>query len=381
MDATLAARLRELSQLAAAVIDTPLAAVTSVTDREVRVLAGVGVETGLTVPAVYSACPDVVRRNTPVVHGDLRRAKCLASSPLVTRAGMRFYAGWPLIGDGQQAIGTLCVLDRRPRRLNAAQRRALALLAQQVAALLANEGRGDLVADRLRDDFVALVSHEVRTPLAAIRGYVELLLDDLPDSPRHLRFAASIESNVDRLVRLIDQLLLTATATGGGLVLKREPVDLDALAVAAVDEIRPLADAAGVKLLHRCVGPHRELHADRSLLTQAVDNLLRNGVRFTPTGGEVELLVGGNPATLEVVDTGVGIPASERERVFDRFYRGGYAQMHAVPGAGLGLALVKAVTEAHGGRVELDSEPGTGTRVALVIAGDSFGDGPSILER
>src|SRR6185369_1710984 len=105
----------------------------------------------------------------------------------------------------------------------------------------------------------------------------------------------------------------------------------------------------------------------RALLTQAVDNVVRNGVRYTAAGGRVDIRVTGAPLAVEVVDTGVGIPYDEQGRVFDRFFRGAHAELHAVPGAGLGLALVKAVTEAHGGQVRLSSAPGVGTRVTLTL--------------
>jgi signal transduction histidine kinase len=226
---------------------------------------------------------------------------------------------------------------------------------------------GGIDVERLRDDFIALVSHEVRTPLASIQGYVEMLLDDLPlVEPQHRRFADSIGANVHRLVRLIDQLLLTASATGGALSLRQERVELGSLTAEVLDQVRPLAASAGVHLAIRRAGP-AWLDGDRALLAQALDNLVRNGVRFTPPGGRVDVMVTPAPLTVEIVDTGVGIPADEQGRVFDRFFRGAYAQMHAVPGAGLGLALVKAVAEAHGGRVRLSSAPGLGTRVALSL--------------
>lgn len=349
-------QLTELAHLASTALDTPVAALHLVDDREVRVLAAVGEPAGTVYPRRETVCDEVVRRGAPVVLADLDGSR-FAGKPL----GVRFYAGLPLrLDEHAVPVATFCVMDHRTRRFGRAQRRTLELLARQAAALLRPPAP---VAERLRDDFVALMSHEVRTPLASIQGYVEMLLDELPlVDARHHRFAGSIHANVERLVRLIDQLLLTASAVAP----RRERVELRALTAEVIEAVRPSASSAGVELVQRDAGP-AWLDGDRALLVQAVDNVVRNGVRFTPAGGKVDVLVTGAPTAVEVVDTGVGIPYGEQARVFDRFFRGAYAEMHAVPGAGLGLALVKAVTEAHGGQVRLTSAPGSGTRVTLTL--------------
>jgi signal transduction histidine kinase len=353
-------QLTELARLASTALDAPVAAVHLVDDREVRVLAAVGAPAGGVFPRAQLMCDEVISRGEVLVLPDVGGSR-FAGNPL----GARFYAGLPLRVDELAApVATFCVMDHRARRLGGAQRRTLELLARQAAVLLRPPAPA---AGQLRDDFIALVSHEVRTPLASIQGYVEMLLDELPVvDARHRRFAGSIHANVDRLARLIDQLLLTATASAGSLDLRRERVELRALTAEVIASVRPLASSAGVELVQRDAGP-AWLNGDRTLLVQAVDNVVRNGVCFTPAGGKVDVSVTGAPAAVEVVDTGVGIPYGEQARVFDRFFRGAYAQLHAVPGAGLGLALVKAVAEAHGGQVRLTSAPGSGTRVTLVL--------------
>jgi signal transduction histidine kinase len=360
-------QLTQLAELAASALDAPIAAINLVDDREVLTVAGVGVSAGVASPRELAVCAGTVAGSVPVIISDLARTPYGSYSTVVEQQ-LRFYAGWPLhLGGATAPSGTLCVMDRRPRRLSPAQKRTLDLLAGEASARLVRRMPGAEPAEQLRDDFIALISHEVRTPLASIQGYLELLLDDLPVvEPRHRRFASSIQTNVERLVRLIDQLLLTATATGGDLVLRRERIDLRALTTAVIDGVRPLADSGGVTLVAHDAGP-AWFEGDRALLTQAVDNLVRNGVRYTAAGGHVDVTVTGAPVTVEVVDTGVGIPYDEQGRVFDRFFRGGHAELHAVPGAGLGLALVKAVAEAHGGHIDLASTPGLGTRVALAF--------------
>jgi signal transduction histidine kinase len=383
MDAIVNDGLTELVQLAAAALDTPIAAVSLVDEQEVHVVAGVQLAAGARFSRDGSFCHEVVSSSAPLVVPDSLRDRRFANAPQAVAQGIRFYGGWPLLVDGLPPLGTICAADHRPRRLSLPERRTMELLAGLASARLRTPVPASLpeplppvdepvavdgvMVERLRNDFVALMSHEVRTPLASIQGYVEMLLDDLPlVEPQHRRFADSIGANVQRLVRLIDQLLLTASATGGTLSLRHERVELGALTADMLETVRPLAATAGVQLNVRLAGPVW-LDGDRALLGQAVENLVRNGVRFTAPGGRVDVTVKTAPVTVEIVDTGVGIPAEEQARVFDRFFRGAYAEMHAVPGAGLGLALVKAVAEAHGGRVRLSSAPGVGTRVALVL--------------
>jgi signal transduction histidine kinase len=387
MDAIVHTGLTELAQLAAAALDTPMAAVNLVDEHEVHVATSVHLGSGVRFPRAGSFCHEVVATGAPLVVPDSLRDRRFADAPQAVAQGIRFYGGWPLVVDGLPPLGTICAADHRPRRLSQPERRTMELLAGLASARLRAAGSvppvevslpevppvvepvavDGVVVERLRNDFIALMSHEVRTPLASIQGYVEMLLDDLPIvEPQHRRFADSIGANVQRLVRLIDQLLLTASATGGILSLRHERVELGALTEDVLEAVRPLAATAGVQLNVRLAGP-AWLDGDRALLGQAVDNLVRNGVRFTAPGGRVDVTVKAAPVSVEIVDTGVGIPADEQARVFDRFFRGAYAEMHAVPGAGLGLALVKAVVEAHGGRVRLSSAPGVGTRVALVL--------------
>jgi signal transduction histidine kinase len=385
MDAIRTSGLTELAQLAAAALDTPIAAINLIDEHEICVVAGVNVAAGTTFARAGSFCDEVMTTRAPLVVPDSLRDRRFVDAPQAVSQGIRFYGGWPLLAEGSVPLGTISAADHRPRRIGPAERRTMELLAQHAIAHLRDSGGlavpepqlervelagpevGGIDVERLRDDFIALVSHEVRTPLAAIQGYVEMLLDDLSlVEPQHRRFADSIGSNVQRLVRLIDQLLLTASATGGALSLRQERVELGSLTAEVLDQVRPLATTAGVHLEMRRAAS-TWVDGDRALLGQAVDNLVRNGVRFTAPGGRVDVTVTPGPATVEIVDTGVGIPTEEQARVFDRFFRGAYAEMHAVPGAGLGLALVKAVAEAHGGRVRLSSSPGAGTRVALSL--------------
>ena len=218
-------------------------------------------------------------------------------------------------------------------------------------------------AERAKDEFVALASHELRTPLTSIRGYLEMLVEgDVGEVPAdQRRVLGIIERNADRLVRLVDDVLAVAKADAGRLGLVRERLDLGALVGDCVQAALPLAHERTIALAAE-VEPAAVM-GDRARLSQLVDNLLSNALKFTPAGGTVRLGVRAEDgrAVLEVRDTGIGIPASEQGFLFERFYRGSAATASAVPGTGLGLAISQMIAQAHGGRIDVSSEVGRGT--------------------
>ncbi len=227
--------------------------------------------------------------------------------------------------------------------------------------------------DRLKDEFLSLVSHELRTPLTSIRGYLDLVLDEEAGelNPEQQRFLRAVERNSGRLLRLVGDLLFVAQADAGRLTLERAQVDLSSVAADCVEGARPAADQKQIELtLATTAVP--ALVGDRGRLTQVLDNLISNALKFTPEGGHVEVrtTAAHGAVVLEVTDSGMGVPAAEQSRLFERFFRAASATEQAIPGTGLGLAIVKAIVEAHRGSIAVDSAPGEGTtfRVELPIA-------------
>jgi PAS domain S-box-containing protein len=241
-------------------------------------------------------------------------------------------------------------------------------------------------AEQLKDQFVSLISHELRTPLSSILGYLELVLDDeeasLTDEQRS--FLTTVERNAHRLQRLVGDLLFTAQVEAGRFTLQPEDVDLAAVVRAAEETARVGAAANGVTVAVDVPEGGLIVSGDPVRLGQACDNLVSNAVKFTPAGGEVTLRLstawridgdvvdtrraGAEPvARLEVSDTGIGIPAGEQSKLFTRFFRASTAQRNAVPGVGLGLTITKAITTAHGGRLDLRSAEGVGTTFTLTL--------------
>jgi signal transduction histidine kinase len=231
-----------------------------------------------------------------------------------------------------------------------------------------NERLRDL--DSLKDSFVASVSHELRTPLTSIRGYLEIVVDgeagDLTDEQRH--FLRVVDRNAERLLRLVGDLLFVAQVDAGKLALERGPVELSELVEESTQSARPHADAKQIELVLDAQAVPT-LDGDRARLAQLLDNLISNAIKFTPPGGRVtvSLAARGGTVALEVADNGMGIPAAEQERLFERFYRTRGAAAQAIQGTGLGLSIAQAIAQAHGGCIRVESEEGRGTTFCVEL--------------
>jgi PAS domain S-box-containing protein len=227
--------------------------------------------------------------------------------------------------------------------------------------------------DKLKDEFIALVSHELRTPLTSIRGYLELVTDGSsgPLTDEQEQFLGIVDRNAGRLHSLVGDLLFIAQIEAGRLALERTEVEITRIAEESIETGRPLARDKGIELtlVSERVAP---LEGDRVRLGQLLDNFVSNAIKFTPAGGSVEVRVleQAGRAVIEVSDTGMGIPAAEQDRLFERFFRTSTATAQAIQGTGLGLTISKAIAEAHGGRISFTSVEGEGTtfRIELPLA-------------
>jgi signal transduction histidine kinase len=243
--------------------------------------------------------------------------------------------------------------------------------AHERTAQLAAQNERLLELDRLKDEFVATASHELRTPLTSLSGYLEMSLDPAegalsPTREGHLRIA---QRNADRLAELVDQLLFLARADSHPLELDRQPVDLGGILEEAAETAGPAGRAKDISVLVASDPAPPKVLADRPQILRVVDNLVANAVKFTPDGGSVRLVARskGDSAIVEVKDTGLGIPRAEQPDLFNRFYRGTNAIEEAIPGSGLGLAISRVIAEAHGGTIQLESSPGSGSTFRLTL--------------
>ena len=225
---------------------------------------------------------------------------------------------------------------------------------------------------KMKSDFVANVSHELKTPLSSIKAYVEMLMDgEAEDEATQAEFYEIIASETDRLHRLIENILNISRIEAGVIKVVREPMSLTGVVKQAVDVARPQARQKKLTLTAELPPEYYQVEADHDMIYQAVLNLISNAIKYTPTDGEVSVNLSvderRNVAICEVLDTGLGIPAEALPHVFEKFYRVGVNE-HMAKGTGLGLTLVKHIVEAvHHGHVAVESEEGKGSRFSFEL--------------
>ncbi|MGN7246494.1 ATP-binding protein [Janibacter anophelis] len=303
---------------------------------------------------------------------EVERAFPPALARLAREQGLEGWALHPLCF-GDEAVGVLSVATREPHAWDESELQAMERVAEYAAHTLVEQryvtSLEDL--DRQKSDFTATTSHELRTPLTSIAGYLELLVDgDFGElSPPQVRALDVVSRNVDRLRALIDDLLLLNRLDSGQADTARTRHDVRTGAARVTEQLAPVARAAQVRLELVQDDAPIPVSGDAQQFERAVGNLASNAVKFTPAGGSVILRTTrvGQEVHITCADTGMGIPAEDRERLFTRFFRASNAQEGHVPGTGLGLVIVQTIAEAHGGHVELDSTEGEGTTVTLVL--------------
>ena len=223
-------------------------------------------------------------------------------------------------------------------------------------------------ADQIRRDFVANVSHELRTPLTAIRGYVEALLDESPDAQTR-EFLEVIARHSGRMERLVGDLLRLARLDARQEALELTQTDLQAVIEGVVNELKPAIDARGATIEVSVDPAGRRLVTDPAKLHDILRNLVENAVNHSPVGGTVAItvIVREHETMLEVADEGPGIPGSDLQRVFERFYRVDKSRVRNPGGTGLGLAIVKHLVELLDGRISAANRPEGGALFTLVL--------------
>ncbi|MFJ4264596.1 sensor histidine kinase [Paenarthrobacter nicotinovorans] len=288
--------------------------------------------------------------SNPFTIGNRENVDGDASPAVLAAAGVSFTNRLIRIGSGD-APRTFSVAAR-PLRDDAARLRGSVLAFTDVTALVK--------AQTARDKFVAAVSHELRTPLTSILGYLELLKNG-----ENTKFMDIIERNAKRLLMLVNDLLMVASEE---LELRCRPTQLGSLLQDSVKQARSEAAVRDIKITLRVDGD-TAVDVDPVQLSKALDQLLSNAIKFSPPNSQVSVDLQGNDtgAELTVRDEGVGMTEQEQEEAFTKFFRADHAIGTAIPGAGLGLPLSKAIIEAHGGTISLASRPGNGTTVRVTL--------------
>jgi signal transduction histidine kinase/ActR/RegA family two-component response regulator len=363
--AELSTLLQEVLEAVCALQQAPMGVLLlySADRRELQVAARVGVDEAFArrlgrLPAGTGACGSAVAERRPVIVGDVDAAACPAGDrELAKSGGYQALCCVPLQARTGQMVGAIATYFRESHAPSERELELVALYGGQASEFIENARHYEEVRDssRLKDEFLATLSHEIRTPLNAVLGWARLLRTTTPPAgdDRNTRALEAIERNSRIQAQLVEDLLDISRIVTGKLRLRFEPVNLARVVEGALDTVRPAADNRRIELV-TSLAPDVTVFGDSDRLQQVVWNLLTNAVRFTPEGGRVSVRVEQAAATavLTVADTGVGIAPAFLPHVFDRFRQGDASGANAHRGLGLGLAIVRHLAEAHGGRAE-----------------------------
>jgi PAS domain S-box-containing protein len=297
--------------------------------------------------------------------------------------GLKSYMGAPLVARGRVLGVVTFIAAESGRRYEAADLRLAEDLAHRAAVAIENARlyQASREADRRKDEFLALLGHELRNPLAPIRNALHIMKMPEADDAVTGRAREIMERQVEHMARLVDDLLDVSRIMRGKVELRREPVELAAVVARAVETARPVIDAEGHELTVAVPPEPLWVDGDPVRLAQVVSNLLHNAAKYTEPGGQIRLSAAreGETTVLRVSDTGVGIAPEQLPRLFDMFFQAERRTRQSQGGLGIGLSLVKGLVELHGGSAEAHSDgPGQGSefivRLPLLARDEKQGD-------
>ncbi|WP_161570881.1 EAL domain-containing protein [Granulicella sibirica] len=419
----------DLVVLASEICGTPISLISLLDSERQWFKAAVGLaatETSIT----SSFCALAIAEKGLFVVEDATKDKRFEQNPLVLGSPhIRFYAGMPLYAGDGVAIGTLCVIDTIPRGLSPGQIKALSILSQEVQGRLelrserrknlteisanrelttrleasnktlteANGKLENLFAeleetrllhladecelrkrselDDLKNEYVAMVSHELRSPLTSVRGAVGILSAGLagPVNDKGARLFHIALSNLDRMIRLVNDVLNLERIASGATSLQVQECLIEDLAEQAIETMMPTAQAHGVELhvnaVSQTLGSKLLFHGDPDKILQVLINLLSNAIKFSPPQGDVVLDIRASidQLTVKISDEGRGIPEDQLEKVFERFRQLEHDDARRLGGSGLGLAICRAIVEQHGGAIWAERNPTKGTSFLVTL--------------
>jgi signal transduction histidine kinase len=366
----------DIVALAAGVCEAPMSAVSLVDADRQWAKAQTGAEVAETSRDV-SFCAHAILGRDLMLIPDAREDERFADNPIVTaEGGIRFYAGAPLLTTDGFALGTLCVMDTEPRRLDVEQQQALRALARQVTAqlelrryafALANTTARLQELERRKDDLAGLVGGELRSSLRLMSAYLERLGDTgYHDAEMGDMVARATAAHCRGFRELIDHLTTMADAGLGGESLHMRQCDLTRVTQRAVEAVRPIAASKHIWILNQAGGPSLPIIADPVRLEQVLTHLLFAAVKYTPEGGRVRVgteMESGPTVRLDDMD----LPDGMRPDLFPHLYYGAIANPADVPGPDRGLAVAKRILDAHHATVALSDRPGDGTSLHVVF--------------
>jgi signal transduction histidine kinase len=423
------AEFDDLVALAAEICGAPISLISLIDSERQWFKATVGLAYRET-PIVDSFCAQAINQDGLFVVVDATKDKRFNLNPLVLgEPHIRFYAGMPVYAGEGVPIGTLCVIDTVPRFLTPSQVKGITVLTHQVQALIelrserkkkqvemrireellsriessnqtltesnqklenlsveleqrrlqhmANESelrkRSEL--DALKNEYVAMLSHELRSPLTSVRGAVGILSAGLmsPGTAKGSKLFEIAVTNLDRMIRLVNDVLNLERIASGASSLRMEQCCLDESLRQAIDTMMPIAQESDVTLVANSIaeteGPMLYFEGDADRILQVLINLLSNAVKFSPAGSHVvvDIMASSDELTVRISDAGRGIPEDQLEKVFERFRQVEQDDSRRLGGTGLGLAICRAIVEQHYGRIWAGRNDGKGTSFFVTL--------------
>ncbi|MGK5679332.1 GAF domain-containing sensor histidine kinase [Actinoplanes sp. URMC 104] len=366
----------DIVALASSVCGTPMSLVSLVDAERQWFKARIGTDLSGTDREVSFCAHAIMGRDLMVVPDATKDAR-FADNPLVDCAdGIRFYAGAPLVTTDGYALGTLCVVDDEPRRLDVEQMQALRALARQVisqmelrrhAIALANTTARLQELERRKDDLAGLVGGDLRAPLRLISAYLEKLgKTGTHDAEMGDLVARATAGHIRGFLDLMHHLSSMAEAGFGSESLHMRQIDLTRITQRAVEAVRPIAATKQIWILNQAGGPSLPIIADPVRLEQVLTHLLFAAVKYTPSGGRVRVGTESEAGPAVRLDD-MDLPDGMRPELFPHLYYGAIANPATVPGPDRGLAVAKKILDAHHATVALSDRPGDGTSLHVVF--------------
>lgn len=336
-------------------------------------------------PLSHSFCRHVAANQQPLVVEDARKHPTVSDNPAIEALGVIAYLGVPLVTHRGEALGAFCAIGHEPRRwtddeVELMKDLGAAVMAEIETRMLAAKSLSDLRAlqdlEAQRDDMVHALVHDLRTPLSSLLAALDML-EMLPGlTHRHHDCIERARRGGRGLLELINEILTVSRAEAGKLELALEQTRVDDLVAAAIDDMRQLAAASGITVTVETNADLPAVPCDPARLRRVLVNLLANALTHTPPGGGVRIAASEAPVgpererggiLLTVTDTGPGIPAQDRERIFDKYEQGSAAVTRRGATGGLGLSFCKTVVEAHGGHIWVEDHPDGGACLCFTL--------------